>query len=154
MVIQPLHCDHHWSIMLPLLINSLLILGARGSVVGWGTMLQTGRSPVRVPDKVDFSVLLTALWPWIDSASNRNEYRRVGLTTLPSFVSRLSRKCGRLNLSQPQASKACRGENFTFINSTLWNVGLYLWWHHNSHLVPRSTDPCYKSEIRYGLTII
>jgi hypothetical protein len=28
--------------------------GARGSVVGWGTMLQSGRSPVQVPDKVDF----------------------------------------------------------------------------------------------------
>jgi hypothetical protein len=28
--------------------------GARGSVVGWGTMLQAGRSPVRVPDEVDF----------------------------------------------------------------------------------------------------
>jgi hypothetical protein len=27
---------------------------ARGSVVGWGTMLQAGRSPVRVPDDVDF----------------------------------------------------------------------------------------------------
>jgi hypothetical protein len=26
----------------------------RGSVVGWGTMLQAGRSPVRVPDEVDF----------------------------------------------------------------------------------------------------
>jgi hypothetical protein len=32
------------------------IMGARGSVVGWGTMLQTGKSPVQVPDK--------ALWPW------------------------------------------------------------------------------------------
>jgi hypothetical protein len=28
--------------------------GARGSVVGSGTMLQTERSPVQVPDKVDF----------------------------------------------------------------------------------------------------
>jgi hypothetical protein len=28
--------------------------GARGSVVGWGTMLQAVRSPVRVPDEVDF----------------------------------------------------------------------------------------------------
>jgi hypothetical protein len=28
--------------------------GARGSVVGWGTLLQVGRSPVRVPDEVDF----------------------------------------------------------------------------------------------------
>jgi hypothetical protein len=25
-----------------------------GALVGWGTMLQTGRSPVQVPDKVDF----------------------------------------------------------------------------------------------------
>jgi hypothetical protein len=29
-------------------------LGARGSVVGWGTMLQAWRSPVRIPDEVDF----------------------------------------------------------------------------------------------------
>jgi hypothetical protein len=28
--------------------------GARGSVVGGGSMLQAGRSPVRVPDEVDF----------------------------------------------------------------------------------------------------
>jgi hypothetical protein len=28
--------------------------GARCSIVGWGTMLQAGRSPVRVPDEVDF----------------------------------------------------------------------------------------------------
>jgi hypothetical protein len=27
--------------------------GARGSVVGWGSMLQGGRSPVRIPDEVD-----------------------------------------------------------------------------------------------------
>jgi hypothetical protein len=29
-------------------------MGARGSVIGWGTMLQAGRTPVRVPDEVDF----------------------------------------------------------------------------------------------------
>jgi hypothetical protein len=29
-------------------------MGARGSVVGCGTILQAGRSPVRVPDEVDF----------------------------------------------------------------------------------------------------
>jgi hypothetical protein len=29
-------------------------VGVRGSVVGRGTMLQAGRSPVRVPDEVDF----------------------------------------------------------------------------------------------------
>jgi hypothetical protein len=27
--------------------------GARVSIVGWGNMLQAGRSPVRVPDEVD-----------------------------------------------------------------------------------------------------
>jgi hypothetical protein len=39
---------------------------ARGSVVGWGTMLQTGRSRVRIPMRsLDFSIYLilpAALW--------------------------------------------------------------------------------------------
>jgi hypothetical protein len=42
--------------------------GARGSVVGWGTMLQTWRSPVQVPDKVDFfnpSNRTMALGSWV-----------------------------------------------------------------------------------------
>jgi hypothetical protein len=48
--------------------------GARGSVVGWGTMLQTGRSLVQVPDKVDFFQTFQLQYgPGVDSASNRNE---------------------------------------------------------------------------------
>jgi hypothetical protein len=45
----------------------LLRLGARGSVVGWGTVLQAGRSPVRVQDEVNFSIYLifpATQWPW------------------------------------------------------------------------------------------
>jgi hypothetical protein len=55
------------------------ITGARGSVVGLGTVLQVGRSLVRFPMKsLNFSIYLilpAALCPWVDSASNRNEYQ-------------------------------------------------------------------------------
>jgi hypothetical protein len=79
---------------------------ARGSVIGWGTTLQAGRSRDRVPMRWVFSIYLTFQPHYgdgVDSASNRNEYQksswggrvkggqRVGLTTLPPSMSRLSR---------------------------------------------------------------
>jgi hypothetical protein len=84
--------------------------GANGSVVGWGTMLQAGRSRVRVPMRLNFSSFQSHYGPGVDSDSNRNEYQepswgvrsgqRVRLTNLPPSVSRLSRYCGTLNVSQ------------------------------------------------------
>jgi hypothetical protein len=88
---------------------------ARGSVVGWGTILQAGRSRVQFPMRLlDFSIHLilpAAHGPGVDSASNRNEYqesfwgvkgtRRVRLKTWPPSMKRLFIKCGSLDFSQP-----------------------------------------------------
>jgi hypothetical protein len=75
-------------------------------------MLQTGGSPVRVPDEVDFfnpsnrTVALGSTQPLAEVSARDlpggvEGDRRVGLTTLPLSVSRLSGRCGSLNLSQP-----------------------------------------------------
>jgi hypothetical protein len=86
--------------------------GARGSVVGWGTTLQAGRSPVRVPAEVDFFNL--------PNPSSRTSLRstqpqtEISTRNFPGGKKRPARradnltaicepnvwKCGSLNLSQ------------------------------------------------------
>jgi hypothetical protein len=48
--------------------NSFVKLGSRCSVIGWGSMLQVGRSRVQFPmSSLDFSIYLilpAVLWPW------------------------------------------------------------------------------------------
>jgi hypothetical protein len=98
---------------------------ARGTVVGWVTMLQAGRSRVRVLMRWNFSSFQPHYGPGVDSAFNRNEYqepswgvkggRRLRLTTLPPSVGQLSRYCGTLNISTTLwASMACYRDSFTF----------------------------------------
>jgi hypothetical protein len=89
---------------------------ARGSVVGWGTTLQAGMPPVRVPDEVDIFNLPNpssrTMTLGSTQVSNRNEYQESSggggkkrpacrADNLAAVYEPNVWKCGSLNLSQP-----------------------------------------------------
>jgi hypothetical protein len=97
--------------------------GARGSVVGWGTMLQAGRSPVQIPDEVDF-FKLPNLSSRTMALGSTQPLTKMNTRNFPGGKIRPARRadnlaticepnvweCGSLNLSQPlRASTACTG---------------------------------------------
>jgi hypothetical protein len=94
-------------------------------------MLQAGKSPVRVPDEVDIfnlpnpssrTMALGSTQP-LTKMSTRNlpvkGGRRVGLTTLPPSVSRMSENVGGSTSRNPKGLHGLYRDNFTLPYLTL-----------------------------------
>jgi hypothetical protein len=108
-------------------------------------MLQAGRSPVRVPNEVDFFNLPNApaaLWPWSRFSVYQKWVpgiflgvkggRRVRLTVSPPSVSWLSRECGKPQpLTILRASTICTGITLPYLYNRLdvevrWTIMTYI----------------------------
>jgi hypothetical protein len=114
-----------WSLeLIKVIDNSVFIL--RGSVVGWGTMLQAGTLSVRVPDKVDVFTLpnpssctmaLGSTQPLTEISTRIflgvKSGRRVGLTILPPSVNRMSKNVRTSTSHNPKGLHGLYRDSFT-----------------------------------------
>jgi hypothetical protein len=75
------------------------LCGARGSVVGSGTILQTGRYPIQVPEEVD-------IFNWPNPSS-----RAMGLGSTQPLTEMSTR-----NLSVGKKRQACRADNLAAVS--------------------------------------
>jgi hypothetical protein len=101
-----------------------LEIAARGSVVGWGTMLQARRSPVRVSDEVDFFNL-----PSFSSRTmvlgSTQPLTEMSTSKLPGGKKRPARRAENVGASTSCNPKGLHGryrDNFTFY-LTNWKLG-------------------------------
>jgi hypothetical protein len=99
--------------------------GAHGSVVGWDTMLQAGKMPVRVQVNVEFfnlpnpssrTMALGSTQRLTEMSTRKlsggKSSRRVGLRTLPPSMSRISENVGASTSRNPKGFHFLYRENF------------------------------------------
>jgi hypothetical protein len=120
----------------------LLVTGARGGAVGWGTALQARRSWIRFPMvSLEFfidTIFPTALRPWVWLSSNRNEYQEYFLGVkaagaygwqpydlhVPTVL-----KSGSLNLLEPSGpAQACNGIALPYVLYYTYILACKIWY--------------------------
>jgi hypothetical protein len=127
------------------------LCGARGSVVGWGTVLQTGRSPVQVSDEVDFFNLrfpsshimaLRSTQPLTEMCTrNFSGGKKRPASRADNLCRHLWAECLKMWEHQPlatlRASTICTGKTLPLPRYVVLSITLFL-----SHLWLQICFPC------------
>jgi hypothetical protein len=114
------------------------------SVVGWGTVLQAGRSRVRVPTRsLDFFNLpIPSSRPMsLESTQPLTEMSTRNILEIWVWVRGVSHKNRPSHCNLQWSIGLPLWNNSLLILHFEWNVGLYLLGCHKSHLVPWRIDP-------------